>query len=133
MTANSRFFKSLMVLCGSCYMVCSQAKDETLYHDDFRDHYPMRGQSRRFARIPTTMYLPVVLIFVYVSSLTGFFRWEEKSTTSAEFVRRVNIRNRIYSPLIWLKAHDPSGATRAMIQWQYRMCHKKTFDPSSLP
>ena len=97
------------------------------------DPLPSEQQSRRFARIPTTIYLPAVVLFVYVSGLAGFFRWEEKSATSAEFVRRVKIRNGIYSPLIWLKAHDPSGATRAMIQWQYRMCHKKSFDPSSLP
>ena len=77
------------------------------------DPSPSEQQSRRFARILATMYLPVVLIFVYVSSLTAFFRWEEKSTNSAEFVRRVNIRNRIYSPLIWLKAHDPSESSES--------------------
>ena len=31
-------------------MVCSQAKDETLYHDDFRDHYPMRGHRFKLSR-----------------------------------------------------------------------------------
>jgi hypothetical protein len=39
-------------------MVCSQAKGETLYHDDFRDHYPTRG--RRFKLSRYQLEAPVV-------------------------------------------------------------------------
>ena len=77
--------------------------------------------------------VPVIAAILYLAGLTGFFKWEEKATTNAEFFRRVHIRNNIYAPLIWLKAHDPSGATRAVVLRQYRMCHNKTFDPSRLP
>ena len=40
-------------------MVCSQAKDETLYHDDFCNHYPMRG--RRFKLSRYQLEAPVVV------------------------------------------------------------------------
>ena len=68
----------------------------------------------------------------YIGGLTGFVRWEEKATTNAEYIRRAKVRNRVYAPVIWLKAHDPSGAVTAMIQWEYRICHNKSFDPNRL-
>ncbi len=69
----------------------------------------------------------------YIGGLAGFFRWEEKATTKAEYIRRAQVRNRVYAPVIWLKAHDRSGAVRALILWEYRICHNKSFDPNRLP
>ena len=59
MTAHLRFVKSLMVFLCSFYVVCSQAKDVTLYSDDFRDHYPTRG--RRFELSRYQLEAPVVV------------------------------------------------------------------------
>ena len=97
------------------------------------DPLPREQLASRSAWFPVALFLPVIAGILYMGGLTGFFKWEEKATTNAEFFRRVQIRNRIYGPLIWLKAHDPSGAARAVVLWQYHMCHNKTFDPSSLP
>jgi hypothetical protein len=83
--------------------------------------------------MPVVLCLSVVIVVLYMSCLTGFFRWEEKATTQAEYIRRIQIRNKIYVPLIWLKAHDPSGAVRAIVKWEYSISRTNSFDPSRLP
>jgi hypothetical protein len=75
--------------------------------------------------------MAVAVISIVV--LGCFFRWEEKAPTRAEFVRRGQFRNRIYAPVIWLKAHDSSGTIRAAVEWEYRLCHNKAFDFNRLP
>ena len=83
--------------------------------------------------IPIVLCVLVGLVIMYLAGLGYFFRWEEKAPSQAEFLRRVQIRNRVYASVIWFKAHDSSGAIRAMVQWEYRLCHKKSFDMSRLP
>ena len=83
--------------------------------------------------IPLVLCVLFGSVVIYTAGIGCFFRWEEKAPTQAEFLRRVQIRNRIYAPVIWSKAHDPSGAIRAMVLWEYRLSHKKSFDMSRLP
>jgi hypothetical protein len=94
---------------------------------------PSEHPAGRDLRMQTTVSLVGLAIILYMGGLTGFLRWEEKATTNAEFIRRAQVRNRIYAPVVWLKTHDPSGAIRAVVQWEYRMCHNTSFDPSRLP
>ena len=77
--------------------------------------------------------LPVLCVVVYMAGLGGFFMWEESARTNAEFIRRMEIRNKVYAPLIWLKAHDSTGAVRAVVLWEHSLFHNKAFDPSRLP
>jgi hypothetical protein len=75
----------------------------------------------------------VLATFTYVSALGLFINWEERASTKSEFIRRVKVRNSVYAPVIWLKAHDPTGVVRAVVQWQYRLSHDPSFDSNSLP
>ena len=76
--------------------------------------------------------LIVIASIIYVAGIAGFIRWEERSATQAEFFRRVAFRNRLYAPVIWFQAHDSSGAIRALVQWEFRLAHTRTFDPKAL-
>ena len=78
------------------------------------------------------LYLPASAAILYMAGLAGFFCWEERAGTNAEFIRRMEIRNVVYAPLIWLKAHDPSGVVRAVVLWEHSLCHRKSFDPNRL-
>lgn len=98
---------------------------------DEQDHLPRRRAGSGVPWFVVALGLPIAAA-LYMVALTGFFRWEERSATSAEFIRRAQIRNMVYAPVIWLKEHDPSGAVRVMIQWEYRMAHKESFDANRL-
>ena len=99
---------------------------------DKQDHPPRQEPRSRVPWLAAALCLPAAAV-LYMAALTCFFRWEETAATRADYFRRAEIRNTIYAPVIWLKARDPSGAIRAIVQWEYRMSHKESFDPSRLP
>jgi len=66
-------------------------------------------------------------------ALGCLFKWEEKALTRTEYFRRVELRNKVYAPVVWLKRRDASGVVNAFIQWEYKLCHKDSFDASRLP
>jgi hypothetical protein len=76
----------------------------------------------------------VMLAFaVYPFGIGVFIKWGERAPTRTEYIRRAEVRNTIYAPVIWLKSVDSTGSVKAFVQWQYRLSHEKAFDPNSLP
>jgi hypothetical protein len=92
-----------------------------------------KGSAGRKARIVALFCTPLLAAILYMCCLPAFVRWEERATTNPEWFRRAQLRNRFYAPVIWLKAHDPSGTVRALVQWEYGIGHNQSFDPGRLP
>jgi len=72
-----------------------------------QDVPPSAEQVGYVAWMPIVLCLLVVAAVFYMGGLVGFFRWEERAATKAEYIRRAQIRNRIYAPVIWLKTLCP--------------------------
>ncbi len=93
---------------------------------------PSEKASDRVFWLGIACFVPVVAALLYMSGLICFFRWEERAATRSEYFRRAQIRNDVYAPIIWLKAHDRSGVVRGIVQWEYRISHVRSFDPNKL-
>jgi hypothetical protein len=100
---------------------------------DYHSMPPTEEREGGIGCIPVTLCALVGLAMIYMAGLGCFFRWEEKAPTQAEFMRRSHMRGTVYAPVGWLTAHDSTGAIWAMVQWEYRLCHKKSFDLDRLP